>query len=200
MIKLQRSLIVHFWLVKLQFTLILQSCHFCPFRRQYLILKCYKPDEFITSEFTTCMSENILRYKAFWMTLRGIPVFKAMYQQLYRSYNTQILYKYIYRILRAKQIYNVYEGVILKSCTSPTPRALLNKGYFLCGFWYSDLFLTCLLQKQRQSPSKTKKIFTQSLEWLTWAGAFWRSVHRELCVSPRCVRCVGRWPPVSDQS
>ena len=123
-----------------------------------------------------------------------------MYQQLYRSYNTQIVYKYIYRILRAKQIYNVYEGVILKSCTSPTPFALLNKGYFLCGFWYSDLFLTCLLQKQHQSPSKTRKIFTQSLEWLTWAGAFWRSVHRELCVSPRCVRCVGRWPPVSDQS
>ena len=32
LIKLQRQLIVHFWLVKLQFILILQSCHFCHFR------------------------------------------------------------------------------------------------------------------------------------------------------------------------
>ena len=154
--------------------------------------------KFIPREFTTCMSENILRYKALWMTEEIL-----LPKQCTNRYIDPITHTYCtstYRILRAKQIYNVYEGVILKSCTSPTPRALLNKGYFLCGFWYSDLFLTCLLQKQRQSPSKTKKIFTQSLEWLTWAGAFWRSVHRELCVSPRCVRCVGRWPPVSDQS
>ena len=32
LIELQRSLIEHFWLVKLQFKLITQSNYFCPFR------------------------------------------------------------------------------------------------------------------------------------------------------------------------
>ena len=32
LIKLHRSLIAHFWLAELQFMLILQNCHFYPFR------------------------------------------------------------------------------------------------------------------------------------------------------------------------